>query len=396
MKRARPLTDTARQEVRPWRATLAGLCATLVGIGLARFAYTPLIPALIEARWFSAADVVYLGAANLAGYLAGALLARPMAARIATPLVLRAMMLLACACAFACALPLSVLWFFLWRFASGVSGGVLMVLAASSVMPLVPAARQGIAGGVIFTGVGLGIVLSGTLVPLLLSYGLVETWIGLGALSLILTLIAWHGWPSGPPRGAQPTIRPRLRPSLTLKAVYAEYALVAMGLVPHMVFLVDFVVRGLGESLERGAGFWVLFGFGAMVGPVLAGHLGDRVGFRVALRLSLVVQAAAVGAVAFVGGTGALVVSSLIIGAFVPGIVPLVLGRVRELAPAEAGAQTTAWSLATAAFALGQAGAAYGFSYLFTGTANYLLLFQLASGSFLLALVIDLLVARDR
>ena len=31
-----------------WRAVLAGLCATLVGIGLARFAYTPLIPALIE------------------------------------------------------------------------------------------------------------------------------------------------------------------------------------------------------------------------------------------------------------------------------------------------------------------------------------------------------------
>ncbi len=32
---------------RAWRATLAGLCATLVGIGLARFAYTPLLPALI-------------------------------------------------------------------------------------------------------------------------------------------------------------------------------------------------------------------------------------------------------------------------------------------------------------------------------------------------------------
>ena len=28
---------------RAWRVTLAGLCATLVGIGLARFAYTPLL-----------------------------------------------------------------------------------------------------------------------------------------------------------------------------------------------------------------------------------------------------------------------------------------------------------------------------------------------------------------
>ena len=54
--------------------TLAGLCAVLVGIGLARFAYTPLIPALIAAQWFTAAEAAYLGAANLAGYLAGALL----------------------------------------------------------------------------------------------------------------------------------------------------------------------------------------------------------------------------------------------------------------------------------------------------------------------------------
>jgi hypothetical protein len=55
-----------------WLPAVAGLCASLVGLGLARFAYTPLIPALIAAKWFSPAEAVYLGAANLAGYLAGA------------------------------------------------------------------------------------------------------------------------------------------------------------------------------------------------------------------------------------------------------------------------------------------------------------------------------------
>jgi hypothetical protein len=47
-----------------WRFALAGLCASLVGIGLARFAYTPLIPALIAAKWFSPSDIIYLGAAG--------------------------------------------------------------------------------------------------------------------------------------------------------------------------------------------------------------------------------------------------------------------------------------------------------------------------------------------
>ena len=150
-------TDAAAcHQVSPLQATLAGLCAVLVGIGLARFAYTPLIPALIDAQWFTPAEAAYLGAANLAGYLAGALAAQAMARARSAPSVLRAMMALAAATFFASAMPLSFGWFFVWRFASGFAGGVLMVLAAPTVLPHVPSARRGLASGAIFTGVGLG------------------------------------------------------------------------------------------------------------------------------------------------------------------------------------------------------------------------------------------------
>ena len=76
--------------VGPWRAVLSALCASLVGIGLARFAYTPLIPALIAEHWFGPSQAAYLGAANLAGYLAGALLARWMAGATGAGPALRA------------------------------------------------------------------------------------------------------------------------------------------------------------------------------------------------------------------------------------------------------------------------------------------------------------------
>jgi hypothetical protein len=56
------------------RGALAGLCGTLVGIGLARFAYAPLLPALIESGWFASAKAAYIAAANLVGYLAGGVL----------------------------------------------------------------------------------------------------------------------------------------------------------------------------------------------------------------------------------------------------------------------------------------------------------------------------------
>src|SRR4029079_4462077 len=113
-----------------WRSTTSALCASLVGIGLARFAYTPLLPALIGAGWFTPSAAAYLGAANLAGYLGGALLAPAMAARVRSIHILRGMMALATAAFFACAVSRSVAWYFSWRLAAGVAGGVLMALAA--------------------------------------------------------------------------------------------------------------------------------------------------------------------------------------------------------------------------------------------------------------------------
>ncbi len=374
------------------RAVAAGLSASLVGIGLSRFAYTPLIPALVAAGWFSPADAAYLGAANLAGYLGGALAARHLAARISARRTMRIMLASAVLAFFACATPVSFAWFFVWRFISGFAGGAVMVLAATMVLPHVPPARRGLASGVIFAGVGLGIAASGTLVPPLLRWGPVETWCALGILALALTIAAWNGFPDATAPAAHPSPRAGRRASPTLKALYLEYALNAVGLVPHMIFLVDFVARGLGQGLDAGARYWVLFGLGATVGPVLAGHLADRIGFGTALRLALLVQAGAIALIAVSSTAVALSLSSLIVGAFVPGIVPLVLGRTQALASPDGDARQAAWSTATTAFAVGQAGAAYAMSFLFAQSGSHVLLFGLGAAALVLALIIDLAV----
>jgi fucose permease len=90
VRAGRPVDRSAGQAIAPAYAIVAGMCASLVAIGLARFAYTPLIPLLIQAHWFAASDVVYLGAANFAGYFVGALCGRPLAARTGPRAALRA------------------------------------------------------------------------------------------------------------------------------------------------------------------------------------------------------------------------------------------------------------------------------------------------------------------
>lgn len=375
--------------------TLAGLCASLLGIGLARFAYTPLLPAIVQAQWFDAADAAYLGAANLAGYLAGALLATPLAARFRAAMILRLMMLAVVASLVACAWPVSFLWIMVWRAVSGFAGGVLIVLAAPTVLPYIAQARRGIASGVIFTGVGLGIVLSGTLVPPLLRHGLTQAWLGLGLLSLLLTLFAWRNWPTGEGSAAAQDDAVPPPSAFPLRALYVVYGLCAFGLVPHMIFFVDFIARGLDQGLVAGANYWVLVGLGAIAGPLLIGYCADRSGYAVALRLSLLIVALAVALPALQQGTAALIISSALAGAFMPGCVILALGRIRELLPNSPAAQKSAWSIATTSFALCQAAAAYGYSYVFDRAGeNYALLFALGGGTLLVALVIDCFVTQ--
>lgn len=380
-----------------WLFAVAGLCASLVGLGLARFAYTPLIPALIAAKWFSPADVVYLGAANLAGYLAGALVAREFGTRAGAVRTLRGMMVLASLSALASSVPVSFLWFFAWRFLSGLAGGVIMVLAASTILPHTAPGKRGLVGGVIFAGVGLGVAASGTIVPLLLQQGLKQAWYGLALLSAVLTLISWKAWPAeaSTPSSAQETHAPAHVSHVgVIRALCVEYGLNALALVPHMVFLVDFVARGLGQGIAAGSHYWVLYGIGAIIGPLLAGHLADRSGFGPALRVAFLVEAIAIALPAVSTAPAVLIVSSLIVGGFTPGIVPLVLGRIHELVPHSTTGQRAAWAQATTTFALFQAAGAYGLSFLFARAGgDYAILFVIGAAAVAAALAIDLVTA---
>ena len=59
----------------PHRAAIAGLAALALGMGIGRFAYTPLLPALIEEAGLGLRAAGYIASANFAGYLIGALAA---------------------------------------------------------------------------------------------------------------------------------------------------------------------------------------------------------------------------------------------------------------------------------------------------------------------------------
>lgn len=375
------------------RNAFTGLCALLLGLGLARFGYTPLIPVLVQDNWLSAGDAGYLGATNLFGYVAGSLLATTMAKFVPVPRMARASMLIAAFSLIACALPWGFAWFVPWRFIAGFTGGLLMVAGIPLILSRAPVAQRGRTNGIIFTGVGLGIMMAGTLVPALASLGPGPIWSGMGALALIIAVLTWKQWDSDtalppPPAGEAPA-RAFTRPVALL---LAAYTLDSAGFVPHTVFWADYVARGLGLGVTAGGFYWVLFGVGALFGPMLVGFAAEWFGFYRSIIGVLTIKSAAIALPLVSQHPVALAVSAMTVGAMTPGISALASGRVIELVGY--GAHRQVWGWLTAGFAGASAGIGYVFSYLFDMTHSYNLLFALGASGIFTAMILTIFVRK--
>lgn len=388
---------------------LIGAGATFAGLGLGRFAYATLLPELIEAGWFSAAEASYIGAANLLGYLLGALISSGLMRRFSSRALVRANLLVILLSFVASAWPAPFLWFAFWRLMAGVSGAALMVIGTASMLGAMQEKDRKRGGPCLFLGIGLGILTSATLVPALLTLGLSAAWLGLAAISLLPLGLAWWHWPAGtgerpPPRRQQATsgcathhpdyTRPGGANRHVVVAVMIAYGLDAIGFVPHTLFWVDTLERQLGQPQGMGALQWALFGVGALLGPFFTGMLASFLGWHRALILALTLKGLAVALPLIGGGLLGLSLSSLLVGALIPASVALTSGRLAELGGAAN--HPRLWGLATASFAAAQALGAFVFAELYVSSDYPLIVYALAALALAGAVVLLLTFQRPR
>jgi predicted MFS family arabinose efflux permease len=353
-----------------WTLAWPGICATVTGVGFARFSYTAIIPFLISTGQVTAPEAAYLGSANLAGYFVGALIAHQLALRVGSALGIRGSFLLTVLGLGLSAVPGGFWWLLPWRALVGVSGGVLMVLAPSYLLTQAPPAVRGRTGGIIYAGVGLGAGLGSLIVAPLATLSPALAWLGLTLGAAVASLVSWSRWQGGAASGA-PGVALEAPTALTLPLLLGCLAFAAdgAGFVPHSVFWVDFVARELGLGTSIGSLTWLLFGLGAVFGPSLAGALGDRIGLGRAYVVVFAVKAIAMVLPWQLSAVPALALSALVVGALTPAIPALFAAGIAELVPARD--QARIWGIATLAFAVAQAGGAYGLSFAYEQIGHY-------------------------
>lgn len=361
-------------------AILVGMTATLIGVGLARFAYTPLIPAMIEASWFTASQATQLAAANLLGYLLGAVGAHRLTRIIKVPWVIGGSLLVIILSFLLCAQPASFGWFYLWRLLSGLAGALLMVCGPSLALSLLPVSQRHLGATCIFMGIGLGIVLSAVLLPPMLAHGLTLTWQGLTGLAVLCGLLnLWglcHLRPSATTQQPSSATHNATPAAAAIRLVILAYALDAAGFIPHTLFWVDYLSREIMLGTTQAAFYWGALGIGAVAGPIVAGILSRTLGWNRALLMAFGLKTAAVLLPAFSQTGWVLWLSAAGVGAMIPGIVALTAGRLAELAHVDQHQRN--WGMATAAFAGMQALAGFSFAACYAWLGTYQPFFTVA------------------
>lgn len=372
---------------------LTGFMATLSGVGLARFAYTALMPQMVHAGWFSGEQVAYLGAANLLGYLIGALAAAPLAERFGALRVLLicwvAVILSFAGCSFAQPMAL----FFVWRLISGIAGATLMVLGPSVAMAAAAPRRRATLGPLMFCGIGVGALLAATLVPMFARSNLSAVWWALTALCALALLVGWRAarqiHPHAPmaitPAATAAVPAARLW-SLAVVLVFIAYACDAFGFVPHTVFWVDYLDR----ELQLGAGYaftqWAFFGLGAIAGPLCAAYCATRWGWWGTTTGAYALKAVAIGLPLLWVGFAGHALSGFVVGVLSPGMAAITSGYLMQLiGPAQ---HKKMWGYATAAFALLQATAGYLMAFIYAQTGSYRSLFLLGCAALALGAIL--------
>jgi predicted MFS family arabinose efflux permease len=342
-------------------ATVARVALLALGpaaaLGLGRFAYALLLPAMRTDLGWSYAQAGVMNTANAVGYLVGAIPAAWIAARFGSRRAFVVSLAVIVPTLLASAATGSFVLLAALRLIVGVAGAVTFIVGAGLVAHGATGtgrSRAALLLGVFSAGPGIGIVASGAVVPPILSAGPSAWpvgWLALGglaALALAACVAAVRDLPEPPAAPPERRGEDSLRP---LAATVIAYGVYGAGYIAYATFIIAYLAnRGVGHATT--SVFWIVLGSASVAAtfawrrPLGALHGGHGP----ALTMAVVLVGVLIPLV-WPGGAGAMLSAVLFGGAFLA-LVTAVTGLVHQVMPAHAA--TRAIGALTIAFAIGQ------------------------------------------
>lgn len=291
----------------------AGFIALAVAMGIGRFAFTPMLPMMQEDLGLGLAQGGWLASANYLGYLAGALTAAYLP-WTATTLLRTGLVLVAVTTAL---MGWTTVWstWIAWRSIAGIASAWVLVATASLCIGQLMAAGAPRKAGMVFSGVGGGIVIAGLLclVSDLRGFSASHTWYMLGALATIGLFCTRPLWPAAGIASTQPPDPMQRANSSKHRRLVLAYGFFGFGYILPATFLPAQARLLLDDSPLFGLA-WPVFGLAAAISTLACGALLARFSRRNLWCWAQIAMALGVALPAIAPGLGSIVIAALCVG----------------------------------------------------------------------------------
>ncbi len=319
-----------------FKVFIAGICSLVLTLGIARFAYTPLLQVMQDAAVLNDAIGGWLATFNYMGYLAGTLIAASISDLNLKDRLYRAGLIIAIVTTIAMAWTDNWVIWAIMRFLAGLSAAAGLLLGSGLILNWLIRHGHKMELGVHFGGVGVGIALTAVAVELMLPLcNWAEQWEIFGLLALIIALPAWFWLPRPDGQtvtkaGEQLLDTPPSKQWLLMLSL--SYFCVGVGYVIYATFLV--VIANNQPALEGyGNWAWLLVGITTIPSCVMWDRISRHTGDLQALLLAYSFMTISLFILAFDVSVAMLVVSAIIYGGTMMGIVSMMLTLVGKLYP---------------------------------------------------------------
>ena len=358
-----------------WIVLATGTLVVFGALGLARYGYTMLLPAMQSDLGLDNTEAGALASANLVGYLTLALVGGALAAHYGPRIVITFGLTLAAIGMLLTGLAGSFATAALWRALTGVGSGASNVPVMGLLAAWFVQRRRGLAAGIGVTGSSLGLILLGPLVPQVLVVwgpnGWRVCWFLFGGMTLALAALAYGVLRNRPselgllPLGANGESavnesQPqgglhwgRVYRSGTIWHVGLIYVAFGFSYIIYMTFFSKYLIAEGGYTPKEAGKLFMFMGWLSLLCGLLWGAISDAIGRKKTLIMVYLIQAAAFALFALWPARPGFVLSAVLFGVTawsIPAIMAALCGDLLgpRLAPAGLG-------FITLFFGLGQA-----------------------------------------
>jgi predicted MFS family arabinose efflux permease len=314
----------------------AGIFSLILTLGVARFAYTPLLPLMQQQAGLGVAEAGWLAAINYAGYLSGALIASRISSLVLKDRLYRIGMVLAIVSTLVMGLSTNVVVWALSRYVAGLTSAAGMLLGTGLIMNWLIRHNHRSELGIHFAGIGLGIAGCAGAVMLFTPWlDWREQWFAFTALGCLLLVPALR-WLPPPDTSGLTTSGQKLQdqpPSpLYLRVFMAAYFCAGFGYVVSVTFIVA-IVNQLPGLAGWGNLVFLAIGIGAAPACINWDFIARRTGDLNALILAALLQIVGILLPVLVPGLWAAMLGALLFGGTFIGMVSLVLSMAGRYYP---------------------------------------------------------------